>query len=105
MFDVIGTDTYLRALKRWPKADRDAAEKIPRQLAAQPFLGDPLGYPFLREKRVRERRVYYLVYEDLRLVLLVATSGKKDQQTTIAYLKSHLAEFREIAKEVIKRVA
>ncbi|HII29887.1 hypothetical protein COV22_01530 [Candidatus Woesearchaeota archaeon CG10_big_fil_rev_8_21_14_0_10_47_5] len=65
MFKVIGTNTYLRELDKWPKADKVIAEKLPKQLAINPYSGSPLGYRLLREKRVKERRVYYLVYDDL----------------------------------------
>ncbi len=105
MFTVIGTDTYLNEVSKWSKVDREAAEKIPKKLSLSPFLGDPLGYPFLREKRIREKRIYYLIYQDLKLVLLVATSDKKDQQDTIDHIKDSLDEFRKIAEKIIKQVS
>ncbi|MCH7568604.1 MAG: hypothetical protein IIA87_04240 [Nanoarchaeota archaeon] len=105
MFRVIGTDTYLGEISKWDKSEREAAEKIPKKLAVNPMIGAPLGYPFLRERRVREKRVYYLIYEDLNLVLLVATSGKKDQQPTIDHIKGHLDEFRKIAEDIAKQVS
>jgi len=103
MVRVVGTDTYLREVARWPQHDRVAAAKVPAQLAANPFLGAPLGYPFLREKRIRGRRIYYFVYEDLQLVLLVATSGKKDQQATIDHLKKQLPVFRVVAGKIARQ--
>jgi mRNA-degrading endonuclease RelE of RelBE toxin-antitoxin system len=104
MFTVIGTETYLKEIEKWPKLDREAVKKIPLQLQENPLVGKPLSYRFLREKKVREKRVYYLVYDDLHLVLLVATSGKKDQQNTINHLKEQLKEFRSIAEELAKQV-
>ncbi|MBI5390006.1 hypothetical protein HZB02_00780 [Candidatus Woesearchaeota archaeon] len=68
-------------------------------------MGKPLGYPFLREKKISGRRVYYLIYDDIRLVLLVATSEKKDQQATIDHLKQHLKEFRTVAESIIRQGA
>ena len=84
---------------------REAAEKLPHKLAETPFVGDKLSYPFLREKRIKEKRVYYLIYEDLKLVLLVATSGKKDQQETISHIKSQLDEYRKIAEDRVRQVS
>ena len=104
-FVVIWTETYRNKIDTWEISDREAAEKLPQQLRENPFVGKPLSYRFLREKRINEKRVYYLIYEDLRLVLLVATSGKKDQQTTIDYIKSHLDEFRVLAQEIAKQGA
>ena len=105
MFAVIGTEVYLAELGKWPTADRQAAEKLPGRLAQNPWSGTSLGLPFFREKRVRGQRIYYLVYEDLKMVLLVATSGKKDQQITIEYVKQRLSEFRRVAEDVAKRFA
>lgn len=98
MFTIIGTDTYLDELKKWPKADQQVAAKIPSHLTENPYVGKPLGYPYLREKKIGGRRVYYLIYEDLKLVLLVATSDKKNQQGTIDHIKGNLDEFRKVAQ-------
>lgn len=105
MFKVIGTDTYLKEISKWSKVEIEAAEKIPKQLVENPFVGKQLKYPFLREKRIKEKRVYYLVYEDLRLVLLVATSGKKYQQATIDHIVSQFAEYRKVAEQIARQVS
>lgn len=104
-YRVIGTETYLKELEKWDKSEREIAEKLPEKLAINPFVGDHLNYPFLREKRIKEKRIYYLIYEDLKLVLLVATSGKKDQQATIDHIKENLKEFRIVAERIIKQVS
>jgi hypothetical protein len=104
-FIVVGTDTYLAEIAKWPADDKQKADKIPEKLATNPFSGDQLRYPFLREKRVGGRRVYYLIYEDLALILLVAVSGKKDQQTTINHIVRELKEFRKVAEDVARRVS
>ena len=104
MFKVIGTDTYLKEIEDWPKDYKKFADKLPDKLAINPFVGDQLSYPFLREKRIKEKRIYFLIYEDLKLVLLIAVSGKKNQQETIDHIKEHLHKFREIAEEISKQV-
>ena len=105
MFKVIGTDTYLKEISKWSKVEKEAAEKIPPQLKDNPFAGQPLRYPFLREKRVKEKRVYYLIYEDLKLILLVAVSGKKDQQDTIDHIVDEFKEYRKVAEQIAKQVS
>jgi len=54
---------------------------------------------------VKEKRIYYLVYEDLNLVLIVATSDKKEQQATINHIKSQLDEYMKIAESIAKQVS
>ena len=102
MFKVIGTETYLNEIKKWSKSDKEAAEEIPKKLAENPFIGAQLRYPFLREKRIREKRIYYLIYEDLKLVLLVAVSGKKDQQATIDHIIKYFGEYKEYLEKIIR---
>ena len=104
MYKVIETETYRKELRKWSKADIEAAKKISQKLAINPFVGDPLSYPFLREERVKKKRIYFLVYGDLKLVLVVATSGKDDQQSTINYLKNNLGEFKILAEHISKRL-
>ena len=105
MFVVIGTETYLRELHKWPKQAFEQAEKISLKLAENPFVGKQLTYPFLREKKIGGRRIYYLVYEDLNLVLLIAVSDKKDQQATIDHIKGNLKEFRAVAENIFKQAS
>jgi mRNA-degrading endonuclease RelE of RelBE toxin-antitoxin system len=105
MFKIIGTDTYLKEISKWSKAERGAAEKIPQQLKENAFSGQQLRYPFLREKRIGGKRIYYLIYEDLELVLLIATSGKKDQQATIEHVIAQFKEFRKTAEQISKQVS
>ena len=105
MYIVIGTDTYLKQLKKWSAGEREIASKLPLELKGNPYSGKPLNYRFLREKKVREKRIYYLVYDDLKLVLLVATSQKKDQQATIDHIKSKFKEFRTVAEDISRQVS
>ncbi|MBI4017672.1 MAG: hypothetical protein HY366_01865 [Candidatus Aenigmarchaeota archaeon] len=104
MFRVIETETYQKEVLKWEKPYREAAEKLRYKLKESPFSGKPLGYRFLREKKIKEKRVYYFVYDDLALVLIVATSGKKDQQATIDHMKDKLHGFRELAEKITKQL-
>lgn len=106
MYCVIGTETFEKEVSKWDKSEREIVEKIPKKLAENPYIGDQLSYHFLREKRVDGgKRIYYLIYDDLKLVLLVATSTKKDQQQTINYIKNSFSEFRKIAQEISKQIS
>lgn len=56
--------------------------KIEEELAQKGFSGKPLGYDFFREKRLNDKRVYFLVYDDLKIVLMVAVSDKMSEFST-----------------------
>jgi mRNA-degrading endonuclease RelE of RelBE toxin-antitoxin system len=103
MYEVFVTNEFEEKIERWDKKDRESVEKIYNQLTENPYVGDQISYPFLREKKISGKRIYYLIYDDLVLVLMVATSSKKDQQKTINSIKNKLPEFRRLAEEASKR--
>ncbi len=103
MFAIFGTETYQKGIKKWPKPEQQLVSKLYKELAENPFLGKQLTYRFLREKKIGGRRIYYLVYKDLQLVLLIATSGKKDQQNTIDHIKKNFGEYRKYAEKLSKQ--
>jgi len=65
------------------------------QLKINPYVGRPLGYKFFREKRARNHRFYYLIYEGYVVVFVIAISSKKDQQATIDKIKRLIPYYKE----------
>lgn len=84
------------------KEQKEVEEFEKKHLKENPYVGDPLGYRFFREKRVGVKRIYYLIYDDLQAVLMVGVSDKKMQQETIAEIRNHLDYYHEVIKEAIK---
>ena len=105
IYAVYTTKSFDRETQKLTKDEQERIQKIFLQLKENPYVGDQLQYRHLREKRIKEKRVYYLIYEDLNLVLLVATSGKKDQQATIDHIISQFAEYRKVAEDIAKQVS
>ena len=68
------------------------------QLETNPFVGKPLGYKFFREKKVKNYRIYYLIYEDYIVTFIIAISSKKDQQEAIDKIKNLIPYYREEIK-------
>jgi mRNA-degrading endonuclease RelE of RelBE toxin-antitoxin system len=75
-------------------------EKIFIQLKDNPYVGDSIRYKFFREKRIKEKRIYYLVYDDLKIVLVVAIGGKKSQKETIDKIADYFEEYRNYAEKL-----
>ncbi len=96
MFTVLSTKTFDKKMKKLGL--QDTIEKFSKSLSHNPFSGKPLGIPFLREKRLKNKRIYYLIYKNKRIVFLIAVSSKKDQQETINYIKDNLETFRRSLK-------
>lgn len=100
-YAVFTTKTFDREVEKLDSDKQDRISKLFLQLRDNPQTGDQIRFKFFREKRIDEKRVYYLIYDDLQIVLFVAVSGKKDQRETINYIVKHFDEFREYAKKLV----
>jgi mRNA-degrading endonuclease RelE of RelBE toxin-antitoxin system len=76
-------------------------DKIEDQLIENPYAGNPLNVKWFREKRIEKNRIYYLVYDDLKSILMVAISGKKNQQKVINTIKLLLSFFRNEIEKLV----
>ncbi|MCH8520281.1 MAG: hypothetical protein LAT82_06020 [Nanoarchaeota archaeon] len=41
------------------------------------YIGKPLNSTHLREKKIKGKRIYYLIYKEIAVILLVNASNKK----------------------------
>ena len=101
-YAVYTTERFEKEIAKLSDFDKKIIEDIYKQLAVNPYVGDQLRYKFLREKRIREKRIYFLVYDDLSIVLIVAFSGKKEQPETIDKIIQHLPEFKIYLENLLK---
>ncbi len=99
-YSIYTTESFDNEVSKF-RIDNKRLQKIFLQLKENPYVGDQLKYKNLREKRINEKRVYYLVYDDLKSVLLVAISYKKNQQATINHIIDCFDEYREYLKNII----
>ncbi len=103
MYRVYRTETFDKLVKKLSKEEQKQITRIENQLKANPFVGKPLGHRFFREKKIAGKRIYYLIYKDMVLVLLVGLSDKKTQQATITEIKDKLPEYYMAIKEILKK--
>lgn len=76
-----------------------------KKLQENPYaLGKPLGYPWFRELKSDKFRVYYLVYDQMVVVLFVGVSDKKSQQTAINTIRNNLKLFKDFVEKGAKRL-
>ena len=94
---------YQRIIVKLSKIEREEIQKIVSQLTENPFVGDQLQIRILREKRLREKRLYYLIFEDLQTVLIVAISNKKTQQKTINSILLRINDYRKYILELLRK--
>jgi putative component of toxin-antitoxin plasmid stabilization module len=103
MYRVYRTETFDKLVRKLSKEEQKQITRIENQLKVNPFVGKPLGYRFFREKKIKGKRIYYLVYEDMVIVLLVGLSDKKTQQATINEIKDKLPRYYETIKKALQK--
>ena len=90
--------------KLFNKLDKELQKQIGKeidQLEKDPYVGKPLGYKFFREKKIKNYRIYYLIYEDYLVVFVITLSSKKGQQKAINTIKNLIPIYRNQIKKKI----
>ena len=102
-YAVYITESFEKDIEKLSESDREIIQKIYNQLKENPYVGDIIRYRFFREKRLREKRIYYLVYDDLLAVLVVAISDKKAQAETIDEIVRLLPEYKAYIHNLLRK--
>ena len=90
-------------LNKYEKEFQNRVDKIEDQLIENPYVGDPLNVKWFREKRYEKWRIYFIIYEDLNSVFMVAISDKNDQQKVINTVRLLFDYFRKEIESLIKK--
>lgn len=96
-YSVYVTKNFEKEISFLSEKEKRTINKIFQKLKTNPCSGDAIRYKFFREKRLKEKRIYYLVYDDLKIVLIVAFGGKKMQKETIDKIVKNFPKYREYA--------
>ena len=99
MYKILATDEFEKRYKKLdPQLQKEITKEID-QLEENPYSGKPLGYPFFREKKIKNYRVYYLIYDEYVVVFVISISTKNDQQETIDKIRVLIPYYREEIKK------
>ncbi len=101
-YAVYITESFEKEISSLSNFEINKIKKIFLKLKENPYTGDSIRYKFFREKRIKEKRIYYLIYEELSAVLIVAFGGKKEQQQTIDKIIKYLPEFERYIKSLLR---
>lgn len=101
-YKVFRSVSFQEEISKYDKNIQDRVDKIEDKLMYNPEYGNPLGTKWFRESRFENYRIYYLVYEDLQAIYIVAISGKKDQQKTINTIRLFLDFFRKEIERLVE---
>lgn len=102
-YEVYRSEAFKEEISKYDKNLQERVDKIETKLMFNPEYGTPLGMRWFREARFEGYRIYYLIYEDLKAVFMVAISNKKDQQKTINTIRLFLEFFREEIEKLVRK--
>lgn len=104
IFHVIETPRYIEGLEQFSLSEKIRIERFIIQIKENaPFVGQPLGYSFFREKKFNGNRLYFLVYVEWNAAAIVGFSDKKTQAQTIQLIKENLSQYKEFVYNELKR--
>jgi len=105
MWELRETSEFEHKFEELPPDIKERFENQIKKLQDNPYtLGKPLGYPWFRELKNDKWRVYYLVYDQLVVILFVGVSDKRNQQAVINIVKNNLKLFKEFVEKGTKRL-
>tara|TARA_Y100000034_G_C6713417_1_gene315254 strand:+ start:174 stop:503 length:330 start_codon:yes stop_codon:yes gene_type:complete len=102
-YKLYHSSRFDRELSKLTKEFQQRIDKIEDQLINNPYIGKPLNLKWFREKKLEKYRIYYLIYDNLNAIFMVAISDKKDQQKVINTIRLLLEFFRKELDTLIDR--
>jgi hypothetical protein len=97
MYRVFATEEFIKKLLKYlDKAEQKKFLIFREKIKVNPYLGDQLRFPFLREFKTKKgKRVYFLVYEEFRVIYFISVSNKKNQKDEINEIVENLGKYYE----------
>lgn len=104
-YRIFTTEEFDDDFNSLDESEKSRVRKILNQLKEQgDDVGKPLRYPYFREKKFENKRLYFLVYKEQLIILALAISDKKTQQKTIDNIISELKNYKEIINKKISEL-
>ena len=104
-YRVLKMQEFDSDFKKLQKNEKERVDRFLLQLSEKGGLvGKPLGVKFFREKKFEGKRLYYLIYDEVLVVLAVAISDKKAQRATINRIMPKFSYYQQYVSEALKQL-
>lgn len=84
--EVLTTVKFAEQYELFEAPEREWIDKMKDQLAKNLRVGKPLHYDWFREKKLRGKRLYFIINARTQKAILIAFAPKKEQQETIRHI-------------------
>ncbi len=99
-YQIYETETFSKLYEVMEKEEQDWVNKIKLQIKDNPNVGKQLRFEWFREKKLGDKRLYYLIYKNVNKILLVSFGSKKEQQKIIDHVLENKERYRKIIESV-----
>jgi len=100
-FDVYDVPTFEKLVQKMlSKSETKDLNSFIEKLKNGKLSGKRLTYEFLREKKIGGKRIYFLIYHDIYIILFVSISSKKAQKSTIRLIKKEFPYYKKYVQKL-----
>ena len=99
MYLIYETHTFSEVYKTLTKDEQGWITKIKEQLKIA-VTGKIIHFEWFREKKYLNKRLYFLIDNESRKILLVSFGSKKDQQKIINFIIKNMKELLSLLKKL-----
>ncbi len=64
VYAVYNTYSFEKEVEGLSPSDKEIIQNMCIKLKDNPYVGDQIRYRFFREKRIKEKRIYFLIYQE-----------------------------------------
>ena len=96
MNEVHETETFAKLYDASEKLEKNWIDKVRDQLVVNLTVGKPLRFDWFREKKLGNKRLFYLINTKTEKAVLVAFGTKKEQQKIIDHIISNKQRYLKL---------
>lgn len=96
---IYATDTFKKIYLTLDRSEQNWIDKTKNKLKINP-IGKILHFQWFREKKYLNKRLYFLVDEESKKILLVSFASKKEQQDIINFVLENRYELLAYLKKL-----
>lgn len=94
-YEIYETETFTNIFESLTEKERGWIRKMKEQIKINPRTGKALHFDWFREKKLDDKRLYFIFSTKNPRALLISFASKKEQQKIIDYIVLHKDEYIE----------
>ena len=97
MYKVLVTQSFIKEFKQlFNKVETEKFNSFKEKIKSNPYLGDQLRVPFVREFKTKGKRAYFIINSKSKKIVFIACSNKKNKNYIINEIFTNLDELKRL---------